>query len=116
MGEVDAVLGFSYRSGIDDARTGLARDGAGGLLCGGRAGGQRNCQRNDQGGRFHDISPSVLRLDTFVLRGEERNATTTDPKQIAGRSEEHTSVQSLMRISYAVFCLKKKTEESSTND
>src|SRR3546814_5190169 len=28
----------------------------------------------------------------------------------AGRSEEHTSeLQSLMRISYAVFCLKKKT-------
>src|SRR3546814_1042116 len=29
----------------------------------------------------------------------------------AGRSEEHTSeLQSLMRISYAVFCLKKKIE------
>src|SRR3546814_8427722 len=29
--------------------------------------------------------------------------------QVAGRSEEHTSeLQSLMRISYAVFCLKKK--------
>src|SRR3546814_8596875 len=29
------------------------------------------------------------------------------------RSEEHTSeLQSLMRISYAVFCLKKKTEHS----
>src|SRR3546814_8064965 len=29
----------------------------------------------------------------------------------SGRSEEHTSeLQSLMRISYAVFCLKKKTE------
>src|SRR3546814_5832729 len=29
---------------------------------------------------------------------------------IADRSEEHTSeLQSLMRISYAVFCLKKKT-------
>src|SRR3546814_10022249 len=28
------------------------------------------------------------------------------------RSEEHTSeLQSLMRISYAVFCLKKKTEQ-----
>src|SRR3546814_10367207 len=28
---------------------------------------------------------------------------------LAGRSEEHTSeLQSLMRISYAVFCLKKK--------
>src|SRR3546814_10512201 len=31
-------------------------------------------------------------------------------KTAAGRSEEHTSeLQSLMRISYAVFCLKKKT-------
>src|SRR3546814_1424148 len=30
----------------------------------------------------------------------------------AGRSEEHTSeLQSLMRISYAVFCLKKKNTE-----
>src|SRR3546814_9172409 len=29
-----------------------------------------------------------------------------------GRSEEHTSeLQSLMRISYAVFCLKKKTSK-----
>src|SRR3546814_2028554 len=29
--------------------------------------------------------------------------------RVAGRSEEHTSeLQSLMRISYAVFCLKKK--------
>src|SRR3546814_7389531 len=29
-----------------------------------------------------------------------------------GRSEEHTSeLQSLMRISYAVFCLKKKTQQ-----
>src|SRR3546814_8862745 len=31
------------------------------------------------------------------------------PKKPASRSEEHTSeLQSLMRISYAVFCLKKK--------
>src|SRR3546814_4442947 len=31
------------------------------------------------------------------------------------RSEEHTSeLQSLMRISYAVFCLKKKTAYSQT--
>src|SRR3546814_5502783 len=30
---------------------------------------------------------------------------------LGGRSEEHTSeLQSLMRISYAVFCLKKKTQ------
>src|SRR3546814_7707636 len=32
-----------------------------------------------------------------------------DTRAIPGRSEEHTSeLQSLMRISYAVFCLKKK--------
>src|SRR3546814_8036825 len=32
-----------------------------------------------------------------------------DPVHRLGRSEEHTSeLQSLMRISYAVFCLKKK--------
>src|SRR3546814_10574524 len=32
------------------------------------------------------------------------------------RSEEHTSeLQSLMRISYAVFCLKKKTKTTTTH-
>src|SRR3546814_8703032 len=32
------------------------------------------------------------------------------------RSEEHTSeLQSLMRISYAVFCLKKKTKNTNNN-
>src|SRR3546814_987902 len=34
-----------------------------------------------------------------------------------GRSEEHTSeLQSLMRISYAVFCLKKKTIQKNTSN
>src|SRR3546814_955146 len=39
-----------------------------------------------------------------------RAATTmVDFRQLADRSEEHTSeLQSLMRTSYAVFCLKKK--------
>src|SRR3546814_1258564 len=33
-----------------------------------------------------------------------------------GRSEEHTSeLQSLMRISYAVFCLKKKTQQTTNH-
>src|SRR3546814_2294619 len=33
------------------------------------------------------------------------------PKALSTRSEEHTSeLQSLMRISYAVFCLKKKNK------
>src|SRR3546814_5047547 len=35
----------------------------------------------------------------------------------AGRSEEHTSeLQSLMRISYAVFCLKKTKQKAKNND
>src|SRR3546814_3253545 len=35
----------------------------------------------------------------------------------AARSEEHTSeLQSLMRISYAVFCLKNKTRENNLSN
>src|SRR3546814_2689003 len=44
-------------------------------------------------------------------------STDAGPTSVAGRkarSEEHTSeLQSLMRISYAVFCLKKKTPTPS---
>src|SRR3546814_1788004 len=41
--------------------------------------------------------------------------TCLAPREVLQRSEEHTSeLQSLMRNSYAVFCLKKKTN-SKTN-
>src|SRR3546814_7282782 len=44
----------------------------------------------------------------FVYRAEQHITS--------GRSEEHTSeLQSLMRISYAVFCLKKKTNKLCTH-
>src|SRR3546814_2189259 len=40
-----------------------------------------------------------------------RQAIMADPDWRNGRSEEHTSeLQSLMRISYAVFCLKTKSQ------
>src|SRR3546814_7050147 len=44
-------------------------------------------------------------------------ATAIPPATDAhGRSEEHTSeLQSLMRISYAVFCLKKKKKKENNN-
>src|SRR3546814_5250385 len=46
------------------------------------------------------------------------NAAATDSitrKRAGDRSEEHTSeLQSLMRISYAVFCLKKKKKNNKT--
>src|SRR3546814_1915550 len=39
-----------------------------------------------------------------------------DAREESGRSEEHTSeLQSLMRISYAVFCLKKKNINNITS-
>src|SRR3546814_6083935 len=47
------------------------------------------------------------------IGGEARHAV---PAQRALRSEEHTSeLQSLMRISYAVFCLNKKKTYKSTS-
>src|SRR3546814_5249090 len=43
-------------------------------------------------------------------RASPRASAPTPPTHCAARSEEHTSeLQSLMPISYAVFCLKKKT-------
>src|SRR3546814_8611742 len=49
-------------------------------------------------------------------RRPERRADTMLMQRVLTalvRSEEHTSeLQSLMRISYAVFCLKKKTDQT----
>src|SRR3546814_1497687 len=44
-----------------------------------------------------------------------RRAGQQQPQLQSRRSEEHTSeLQSLMRISYAVFCLKKKKHTTNT--
>src|SRR3546814_9186832 len=48
-------------------------------------------------------------------RSAEFRATDVE-REISERSEEHTSeLQSLMRISYAVFCLKKKINTHMNN-
>src|SRR3546814_3340157 len=45
------------------------------------------------------------------------NTRNSNPGTIYNRSEEHTSeLQSLMRISYAVFCLKKKKKNQKHNN
>src|SRR3546814_5235128 len=45
-----------------------------------------------------------------------RRPSSERPRLPTERSEEHTSeLQSLMRISYAVFCLKKKKKHYKTN-
>src|SRR3546814_6022725 len=68
---------------------------------------QKPSARRDRGSapqrsrRFSAASPSSTRT-------QRRSFTIATPSR---RSEEHTSeLQSLMRISYAVFCLKKKTK------
>src|SRR3546814_8657901 len=54
----------------------------------------------------------VPAADATALAGELRVGYTE--RFAVTRSEEHTSeLQSLMRISYAVFCLKKKTEHKN---
>src|SRR3546814_3606389 len=71
--------------------------------------GQRHCEcqpgcrdkQSDQPNR----ADRALEIETPLLR--RRNLGKDE--QATHRSEEHTSeLQSLMRISYAVFCLKKK--------
>src|SRR3546814_5418852 len=71
-----------------------------------------------------DTIPALQRETTHFWNwlGEEPNGIAKSTGRMAWgvtmadgtpRSEEHTSeLQSLMRISYAVFCLKKKTKQS----
>src|SRR3546814_6348156 len=65
----------------------------------------------------------ALRGNIILYNGEELGLDQVeipfemvkDPEALKNRSEEHTSeLQSLMRISYAVFCLKKKNKKERT--
>src|SRR3546814_3918875 len=77
--------------------------------------------------RVHDARIATFgeRVEDFFLLTDRANAPLDAQRQqrllqallarIGPRSEEHTSeLQSLMRISYAVFCLKKKKEHKKT--
>src|SRR3546814_1162871 len=82
--------------------------GSGALAGGGEPGGERGRSRlargrlGERGGRALDRGE----LEGAARRDDDR-AQPVGARR--GRSEEHTSeLQSLMRISYAVFCLKKK--------
>src|SRR3546814_5758582 len=51
-----------------------------------------------------------------VISAIASSRTMRSGNRTTGRSEEHTSeLQSLMRISYAVFCLKKKIHNQNTS-
>src|SRR3546814_5522972 len=59
---------------------------------------------------------SLIETGEALTRGDEPSPTRSSVLvRLSHRSEEHTSeLQSLMRISYAVFCLKKK-KKNHTN-
>src|SRR3546814_1287725 len=60
--------------------------------------------------------PSPLEPGPRTPHRRIRQAADADVQRLWIRSEEHTSeLQSLMRISYAVFCLKKKTKKLITH-
>src|SRR3546814_6566514 len=64
-------------------------------------------------------APAMDRVDRRRGRGlsggASRRTSTGRRRGVRRRSEEHTSeLQSLMRISYAVFCLKKKKQHEKT--
>src|SRR3546814_7361542 len=76
--------------------------------------------------RSTSVLPCLRKASDLVIRGcwlqiSENTfsvpcfaATSNIPRSLSGRSEEHTSeLQSLMRISYAVFCLKKHKQTHS---
>src|SRR3546814_6507392 len=67
------------------------------------------------GGFSHpaSIAPAgVAGEEQIAARKRDSESGPERPVAVAHRSEEHTSeLQSLMRISYAVFCLKKKKKE-----
>src|SRR3546814_4756581 len=69
-------------------------------------------ERREEGHRF-GAGGGALRLPGGVGRIPRRCVRSGDE----ARSEEHTSeLQSLMRISYAVFCLKKKIHNKATTN
>src|SRR3546814_3647549 len=60
-----------------------------------------------------EIVENVVGEEIVAEEGAETGTSPEDEQTATAeeRSEEHTSeLQSLMRISYAVFCLKKKTQ------
>src|SRR3546814_3935207 len=64
---------------------------------------------------FYDVDGTPLpitsqeQFDRYRQFSQELQLSSPEDAKVLRRSEEHTSeLQSLMRISYAVFCLKKK--------
>src|SRR3546814_9988525 len=69
---------------------------------------------NGSSSTIFDVRIPGLKMTVISADGQDVEPVSVDEFRISVRSEEHTSeLQSLMRISYAVFCLKKK--QTTTN-
>src|SRR3546814_2772703 len=80
-------------------------------VCSSDLGAYRTRGRHDPRGYSARIARSILAM----LVAPVSVIATRISASIRLRSEEHTSeLQSLMRISYAVFCLKKKKKTTNT--
>src|SRR3546814_10340302 len=90
----------SHQRGGRKARRGRGADRRDGPLPQGRNSAPRPAQ----------VKAALSLLAAATLAGCATTAPAKGPQDI--RSEEHTSeLQSLMRLSYAVFCLKKKNKD-----
>src|SRR3546814_1225734 len=77
------------------------------LMLGGKEAAQAHIERTIPLGRLQ--SPEEIAASICWLLSDDAAAITGEAVNTSARSEEHTSeLQSLMRISYAVLCLKKK--------
>src|SRR3546814_9255391 len=66
--------------------------------------------------KFDNFRVAVARDISERKRAQARQEAIYAISDVVHRSEEHTSeLQSLMRISYAVFCLKKKIHSTKQN-
>src|SRR3546814_4399648 len=80
--------------------------------------GARTCPRRARAARRPRIARahSAGGAPAAVLESRQNEKPCKGCRGESQRSEEHTSeLQSLMRISYAVFCLKKKNTNKSTH-
>src|SRR3546814_2220095 len=69
----------------------------------------RSQHRADHAIKSGRFASEIVGVAGSIVNGGEAQSFITDEQ----RSEEHTSeLQSLMRISYAVFCLKKKKQQT----
>src|SRR3546814_4802670 len=76
---------------------------------------RRQRRRLGDGRRRLDLCRPVSADRLVGERDQDQHGCADDKGEDAERSEEHTSeLQSLMRISYAVFCLKKKKPNNNT--